>query len=142
MVFRFPRATFALFFILASILASFGRAVKERRGRRVVVGGEEVAAGMNEYPTFVHTTSDKFRCGGTIVWKDIVLTAAHCGDPPSSFVPGQQIFIGATKFDGSDGTGFSVVSRHKHPTYPRPGSIGLLRNFDNDIMLVKVRRNG
>ena len=37
-----------------------------------IVGGQD--AGVGEYPFFVQGSG----CGASLIWKDIVLTAAHC----------------------------------------------------------------
>ena len=45
---------------------------RQTRTTPKIIGGQDADEG--EYPFFVQATG----CGGSLIWKDIVLTAAHC----------------------------------------------------------------
>ena len=85
-------------------------------------GGEPAAKG--EFPSFAAVVDGG--CGGTLVYHDIVLTAAHC---IPAFQEGQLIAIGGTKLDGSDATDVIPVSESlQHPgNYLLVGSLWPLR---------------
>ena len=48
------------------------RAIQARQWEPRIVGGQDATKG--EYPFFVQGDG----CGASLIWKDIVLTAAHC----------------------------------------------------------------
>ena len=56
-----------------------------------IVGGQEADPG--EYPFFVQGS----RCGASLVWKDIVLTAAHCSGAIDE--NNGRVLVGAHEFD-------------------------------------------
>ena len=56
-----------------------------------IVGGQNAAFG--EYPFFVQGAE----CGASLIWKDIVLTAAHCKGVIAN--PSGQVLVGAHKVD-------------------------------------------
>lgn len=97
-----------------------------------VVGGTETAAGR--YPYFVWANG----CGGMLIGKDIVLTAAHCNSIWSGTVyinifKGNQQGINqcGQSGDGSNCEKFNVKSKLRHPDYSS-------QTIDYDYLLVKL----
>jgi secreted trypsin-like serine protease len=60
---------------------------------------------------------------------DILLTTASCKD---SFLPGQKVYVGGIRRDGSDATSVTVSRNLPHPMF------GTENLFDNNFMLVKI----
>jgi trypsin len=90
-----------------------------------IVGGTAVAKGT--YPFYATTSGGQKLCGGTLIWPDIIMTAAHCGD---IWLGGAR--IGGTLLNGTDvDTNATVTETVMHPSFTaRPPT--------NDIMLVKL----
>ena len=101
-----------------------------------IVGGS-VVTNPDKYPFYANTYEDG-HCGATLIHADILLTAAHCYEPPGLlglFNPGFDpwspgIQIGGIEL-GEDGDFIEVDRIRQHPDW-NP------RNFENDIMLVKL----
>lgn len=88
-----------------------------------IVGG--VPATPGEYPFYVHVANGTL-CGGTLIWPDVVLTAAHCQRAWSTTTA----FVGSTDIAGRDGAEIVTIERFTpHPNYNS-------QNEENDIMLV------
>jgi len=98
-----------------------------------VVGGTPTTAGR--YPWFVWANG----CGGQLIGKDIVLTAAHCnsvwtGTVYVNIFKGNQNGInqcGKAGTAGADCEKFQVSSRKMHPNYDS-------NKYDYDYLLVKL----
>jgi trypsin len=89
-----------------------------------IVGGTPAAPG--EYPFYANTIQP-ILCGSTLIYEDILLTAAHCA---GGFLAG--VNIGATMLDGTDAAEVIAVDMEViHPDYDQATRI-------NDIMLVKL----
>lgn len=87
------------------------------------VGGRPVGPGAQL--TFVFTAGPNL-CGATLIYYDILLSAAHCKD---AFLDG--VLMGGVKLDGSDSRYVGAVQELVHPEY----------NFDkdlNDVMLIQL----
>ena len=78
-------------------------------GDKRIVGGTLAAAGA--YPTYAFTAGSQL-CGSTLIWYDVLLTAAHCD---TAFLDG--ILIGGLRIDGSDGRFVQVTGEYPHPEY-------------------------
>jgi trypsin len=89
-----------------------------------IVGGTPAAPG--DYPFHVNAIDPLF-CGGSLIYEDIVLTAAHC---VGTFLAG--VNIGGTMLDGTDATDVLSVDLE----FPHPDFVDGV--FLNDIMLVKL----
>jgi hypothetical protein len=82
---------------------------KHKNMRPRIVGG--TAAMVGEFP-FYAKTRPNILCGATLVWEDILLTAAHCG---GGFLNGTA--IGGTLLNDFDATIVDVLSEIPHPDY-------------------------
>jgi hypothetical protein len=88
-----------------------------------IVGGSDAQQG--EYPFFVQGAG----CGGSLVWDDVVLTAAHCQGTP--FDDGVLVGPYIRNFISSDAEYIDVQRQVPHPSYD-----GILEVYD--FMLVKL----
>jgi trypsin len=88
-----------------------------------IVGGTPAADG--DFPFHVASVGS-YLCGGTLIYEDIVLTAAHCGD---AFLDG--VYIGGVLFGMDAVDVVSVDQEFPHPYFDPDTLI-------NDIMLVKL----
>ena len=92
-----------------------------------IVGG--IKANTGEYPFFAWVNDDVFPCGGTLIFDDIIITAAHCGCDKFLNNP---IYINGILRSGSDATEIAYAS----DCVVHPGYDSALR-YD-DIMLIKL----
>jgi hypothetical protein len=74
-----------------------------------IVGGTPAPAGA--FPFYAKSLPETL-CGATLIWEDILLTAAHC---EGAFLNG--VAIGGTRLDDSDATVLPVDSELPHPNY-------------------------
>eukprot|EP00934_Nitzschia_sp_Nitz4_P000990 Nitzschia sp. Nitz4//scaffold25_size161228//85672//86970//NITZ4_002434-RA/size161228-augustus-gene-0.114-mRNA-1//1//CDS//3329544598//990//frame0 len=89
-----------------------------------IVGGQD--ADPLEYPYFVQWKG----CGASLIWEDILLTAAHCKEQLSNYV-----LIGAYRQDSVQGDPINselrtIIQRSPHPDYTL--------DYSNDVMLLKI----
>jgi len=108
------------------IQGTIGGSTKANNYETNIVGGD--VAGRNEYPEFVHW---EVGCGGSLITRDIVLTAAHCD---SARTVGMDAIIGAYDewaWDSPSGPNARKITAKKpHPDYQS--------SEINDIMLLKL----
>jgi secreted trypsin-like serine protease len=111
-----------------------------------IVGGEvvetEELVSVNEsssssydkypYAYYGHSASMEKLCGATLIYHDLLITAAHC---INAFID-SGIYINTTKLRTS-GQWYRVLREIQHPLYPKNSNI---QNDDesNDIMLVQI----
>ncbi len=144
--------------LVAAMVASFfvfvqsGEAAPNTADRQTpkIVGGKEVPNG--KYPFIAALLDTRLRgnafdqqiCGGTLIDKDSVLTAAHCffdrkGNLDPQSVKAFQVVVGRTVLDSSQGQVRSVKSRFIHPNY-NPKSASL--DYDAAVLGLKKPVSG
>lgn len=95
-----------------------------------IIGGSEADIGRYSYAVYLESTDDDgntfFNCGGSLIARDVILTAAHCNDPPVSAA-----IVGRHDINDGNGQVFHSFNKVIHPLlyYIDPG-------IDNDVMLV------
>lgn len=110
-----------------------------------IIGGEDATLG--DYPFFVSVLgSDRVHdCGGVLVAKNVVLTAAHCRDSLTRVMVGKY-YNNFNQDDGSER--FLIEKQYSHPQYFGPThprhNVGPLAepkdlDLEYDLMLLTIR---
>ena len=103
-----------------------------------IVGGAPASA--NRYPYFAFLTFGTksndyvFECGGTLIYEDIVLTAAHCLDTSSFQKSTSTVFVSYTNTNKYTG----YYTAYMDTVLPHPNHD--LTTNQNDLMLIKLDR--
>jgi len=121
-------------FVLVCIAVASGKSLKNPG--QLIVGGEDTAVGEIPYQISLRYAGSSHRCGGSIIGKKWVLTAAHCVDSGSGF----EILAGQTKLSDSNSGSpqtHSVEVVFIHPNYTRKYT-KLDPYIDGDIALLKL----
>eukprot|EP00986_Skeletonema_menzelii_P008596 scaffold3678_cov143-Skeletonema_menzelii.AAC.9 len=107
-----------LLFQLLALASSTNQSVKEAR----IIGGFEAEDGRHPYSVSLQSPSGGHFCGGSLILKDVVLTAAHClGGAINAMIDRHD-------FDDSDGEIISAKWQIEHPGYDT-SLIHLLEQF-------------
>jgi len=105
-------------------------------GSSRIIGGREANANRYPYTVTLLNRINEHACGGTLIARDVVLTAAHCQGGTGTFIGGN-IVVGRHNLNNDDeGTVYSNRDEIPHPSF---NSDGVVTNFD--IMLVFLEGN-
>ncbi|KAL3809341.1 hypothetical protein ACHAXA_003230 [Cyclostephanos tholiformis] len=89
-----------------------------------IIGGNEADEGS--YPYMVYLSDDSSLCGGSLIAKDVVLTAASCSSSSTYYA-----YLGVRDVNNGFDEAFTVTKEVLHPNYN--GETALV---DNDFMLL------
>ncbi|KAL7549572.1 hypothetical protein ACHAWF_012839 [Thalassiosira exigua] len=89
-----------------------------------IIGGAEAETGHFPYVVSFQNYASQHFCGGSLIGRDVVLTAAHCDVSAYS-----KVVLGRQDLNTDEGSEFRVASTVPHPLYNSASS-------DNDFMLV------
>jgi Trypsin len=92
-----------------------------------IIGGKPT--GVNDYPFFAFPEGSML-CGATLIWNDILVSAAHCGE--DTWRGG--VWLGGNSLSTRSSTFYSVNASVLHPSYNKKTTV-------NDIMLIKINGN-
>ncbi|XP_071390775.1 trypsin-3-like [Centroberyx affinis] len=109
------------------LLALFGWAVALGEASKIV-GGYECPKHSVPYQVLLDT--EEYLCGGTLLSREWVLSAAHCDTKP--FL---KVYLGRHNIGETENTGQLIMPTKviRHPDYNSD-------TLDNDIMLIKLRK--
>ncbi|XP_019737959.1 mast cell protease 1A-like [Hippocampus comes] len=93
-----------------------------------IVGGKVSRPHSRPYMASLHSHG-AYKCGGMLIRKDFVLTAAHCFNEPMTVILGAHNIRKREKSQQR----IDVDEFHRHPNYTG--------EYSNDVMLLKLQRN-
>jgi len=98
--------------------------VLEKEGR--IIGGSEATPNKNKYLASLSDDQGHF-CGGSLIARDVVLTAAHCKGAPFD------VILGRHDLGKNDGQKIGITKQMPHKGYNS-------KTTDNDFMLVFLNK--
>ncbi|XP_026181590.1 tryptase-like [Mastacembelus armatus] len=108
--------------------------------RSSIVGGENAPVGRWPWMVHLNITSDgknKWRCGGTILNSEWVLTAANCfDDQRNPNYRRSMAWVGSHSLQKASARYMGIYPAIRHPRYQSLGG-----RYINDIALVKLKKN-
>mmetsp|Transcript_8798 Transcript_8798/g.18606 ORF Transcript_8798/g.18606 Transcript_8798/m.18606 type:complete len:421 (+) Transcript_8798:343-1605(+) len=90
-----------------------------------IIGGRSAEPDSFPYVVSIQNTISGHYCGGSLIGRDVVLTAAHCGE-----VPFDQAAIGRQDLSTNEGQEIPISSAVIHPNFNED------TNLNNDVMLI------
>eukprot|EP00581_Thalassiosira_minuscula_P002467 CAMPEP_0183739474 /NCGR_PEP_ID=MMETSP0737-20130205/57136_1 /TAXON_ID=385413 /ORGANISM="Thalassiosira miniscula, Strain CCMP1093" /LENGTH=341 /DNA_ID=CAMNT_0025974291 /DNA_START=123 /DNA_END=1148 /DNA_ORIENTATION=- len=120
----FAAFTFSQLCLLSSARA--GSSYRELKKDDRIIGGTAATQGQYSFAVALQDRLGLF-CGGSLIAKDVILTAAHCQGPPFDVV------VGRRNLSKNDGQVIPIKKQLPHPRYND-------RRTDNDFMLVFLKR--
>ncbi|XP_049624176.1 granzyme B-like [Suncus etruscus] len=118
--------------LLLLLLLSFAQFPRTQAGE--IIGGHEAKPHSRPYMAFLkffdENSGEDSRCGGFLIRKNVVLTAAHCNGSNMT------VTLGAHNIKQKEESQqvISVSKAFLHPDYDS-------KTFNNDIMLLKLKSN-
>ncbi|XP_070837890.1 tryptase-2-like [Chaetodon trifascialis] len=107
--------------------------------RSCIVGGHDAPAGKWKWMVHLNITSDginKWRCGGTILNSEWVLTAANCWNKqPAPNLARSMVWVGSHSLQRASARYMGITFVISHPNYR-----ALSSGYENDIALVKLKK--
>lgn len=94
-----------------------------------IVGGEEVKPYSRPYQASIQGLDGSHFCGGSIVGKNLVLTAAHCMEGVNGESPQMQVRVGAHSLADGSGQTIKVATAYTNQEYP---------NLSKDVAVLKL----
>lgn len=105
-------------------------------GSSRIIGGREANANRYPYTVTLINRINEHACGGTLIARDVVLTAAHCQGGTGTFIGGNVVVGRHNLNNDNEGTVYSIRNEIPHPSFK---SDGVVTNFD--IMLLFLEGN-
>ena len=128
------QALFQVFFTSQTFKMSSAKSIRGGNNQRSlslfstnrIIGGDEATVGQYSYAVSLQDDLGHF-CGGSLIARDFVLTAAHCagGD--------YKVVIGRLDMDDSNGDEVEITEEIPHPQYD-------VRTTNNDFNLVLLQQ--
>lgn len=94
-----------------------------------IVGGEEVKPHSRPYQASIQSLDGSHFCGGSIVGRNLVLTAAHCMEGVNGESPQMQVRVGAHSLVDGSGQTIKVATAYTNQEYP---------NLSKDVAVLKL----
>jgi len=122
---------------LLCVAAASGKSLVRGKGQ-FIVGGDDAEEGEIPYQISLRRAGSSHRCGGSIIGKNWVLTAAHCVDDGAAYeVLAGQVNLGE---DSDTSQTIKAESIHIHPNYT--GRVARAEPFiDGDIAILKLEED-